>query len=73
LGTLTANPLLAGFWVYVYGLMVYLLAAAFPSEGRRRPCLLVTIGAVVLPVPVAVPVAIVVLLHIPRHELPPPG
>jgi hypothetical protein len=70
-----ANPLLAGFWIYVYGLMVYLPAGAFPpGPNRRRPRLAVVVGGIVLPLLAAVPVAVLLmLLNTPHHELPPPG
>ncbi len=58
-----ANPLLAGFWIYVYGLMVYLPACAFPpGPNRRRPRSAVVIGGILLPLLAAVPVAVLLML-----------
>ena len=50
-----------GFWVYVYGLMVWLPAYAAPPErGARRPGVVATLLAIILPIVAAIPVAIVV-------------
>lgn len=51
----------AGFWVYVYGLMVWLPAYAAPPErGARKPGLVATLLAIILPIIAAIPVAIAV-------------
>jgi hypothetical protein len=50
-----------GFWVFIYGLMVYLPAYSVPHErGARTPNLLHYALAVVLPVMAAVPVVLIV-------------
>jgi len=52
-----------GFWVYVYGLMIYLPAYAIPQKRTaRKPGVGATLLAIVLPIIAAIPVAIVVML-----------
>ncbi len=51
----------AGFWVYVYGLMVWLPAyAAPPGRGARKPGVVAALLAIILPIVAAIPVAIAV-------------
>jgi hypothetical protein len=55
------NLVAAGFWVYVYGLMVFLPAYAMAPRGRgRRPGLGAIALAIILPLLAAIPIAIVV-------------
>jgi hypothetical protein len=59
------NPtsLIGGFWVFVYGLMVYLPACTVPRDrGARSPCWWHHIFAVFLPLLAAIPVVPVVVL-----------
>jgi hypothetical protein len=63
-----------GMWVYVYGLMVYLPAYAFQDRaaGRRLPRRRDHVMAVVLPILLAIPVAVVVsAIHPVRVHFPP--
>jgi hypothetical protein len=66
-----------GLWIFVYGLMVYLPAQAFPAgRGARKPPGWLYPLAVFLPTVFAVPVAVVVgILHPIRIHFPviPPG
>jgi hypothetical protein len=58
-----AQPVTLGFWVCIYGLMVYLPAYSLPSAAERgaiQPHLLDYPLALVLPFLLAIPVAIVV-------------
>ncbi len=56
-----AHLLEAGFWVFVYGLMVYLPAhVASPRQGARSPGIVAWLLAVLLPIVSAIPVVIVV-------------
>lgn len=60
------NPssLIGGFWVFVYGLMVYLPACTVPADrAARRPRWWVYPLAIVLPIPFAVLAAPIVLLR----------
>lgn len=69
----TLNLAQAPFWIFVYGLMVWLPAASLPSrEAAKRPRWWVTPLAVILPFVFAIPVAAVVsALHpIPIHFPP---
>lgn len=54
-----------GFWIFVYGLMVYLPAYALPTRPKiRKPSFWEYLLAIVVPYIVAIPVAVVVnLLH----------
>jgi hypothetical protein len=55
------NVAAAGFWVYVYGLMIFLPAYAIPpQETKRRPGVGAAVLAIVLPIVAAIPVAILV-------------
>lgn len=55
------NPIATGFWVFVYGLMVYLPAhAAPPQRAARTPGRWAALLAIVLPIFAAVPVVFVV-------------
>lgn len=57
------NLLSAGFWVFVYGLMVYLPAYTLPDlPSRRSPNLLHFILALSLPILFAVPVVLLLLM-----------
>jgi hypothetical protein len=62
-----------GFWVYVYGLMVYLPACAIPPErGARTPGVWACLLALVLPILAAIPVALIILaLNPPQHAFAP--
>jgi hypothetical protein len=62
-----------GMWVYVYGLMVYLPAYAFGDcTGSRLPRRRDYVAAVVFPILLAVPVALVVgFVHPVRVHFPP--
>jgi hypothetical protein len=61
-----------GLWIFVYGLMVYLPAQAFPAgRGARKPPWWVYPAAVFIPVLFAIPVAFVVgSLHPVRIHFP---
>ena len=61
-----------GLWIFVYGLMVYLPAHAFPSgRGARKPPWWMYPAAVFIPVLFAIPVAFVVgSLHPVRIHFP---
>lgn len=61
-----------GLWIFVYGLMVYLPAHAFPAErGARKPPWWMYPAAVFIPVLFALPVAVVVgLVHPVRIHFP---
>ncbi len=53
--------LLLIFWIFVYGLMVYLPAYSLPErKGTRRPPRVVYFEAVILPILVAIPVIILI-------------
>ena len=69
----TLNPLQAPFWIFVYGLMVYLPAYSIgPREGTQPPVWWHYGLAVVLPVIFALPVAGAVgILHHTRIHFPP--
>ena len=62
-----------GFWVYVYGLMVYLPACAVPPErGARKPGVWACLLALILPILAAIPVALIILaLNPPQHAFAP--
>jgi hypothetical protein len=62
-----------GFWVYVYGLMVYLPACAIPPErGARKPSVWTCLLALLLPILVAIPVALIILaINPPQHAFAP--
>jgi hypothetical protein len=62
-----------GFWVYVYGLMVYLPACAIPPErGARRPGMWACLAALILPILAAIPVALIILaINPPQHAFAP--
>ena len=62
-----------GFWVYVYGLMVYLPACAIPPErGARKPDVWAYLLALVLPILAAIPVALIILaINPPQHAFAP--
>ncbi len=63
-----------GFWVFIYGLMVWLPAGSVPADQRspQQPGVGAHLLAVLLPIVAAVPVVIVVLaLHPPQHAFPP--
>ncbi|MBN2083679.1 MAG: hypothetical protein JW748_00545 [Anaerolineales bacterium] len=61
-----------GLWIFVYGLMVWLPAHAFPAErGARKPPWWMYPAAVLIPVLFAIPVAVVVgSLHPVRIHFP---
>ncbi|MGB7537388.1 MAG: hypothetical protein WBM17_02500 [Anaerolineales bacterium] len=61
-----------GLWIFVYGLMVYLPAQAFPAgRGARKPPWWMYPAAVFLPVLFAVPVAVAIgLIHPVRIHFP---
>jgi hypothetical protein len=62
----TFNLAQAPFWIFVYGLMVYLPATSLPSrEGAKRPKWWTYPLAVILPVVCAIPVAVIVGLLYP--------
>jgi hypothetical protein len=74
MGTFGAQNLVGlGFWVYVYGLMVYLPACAIPPErGARKPGVWACLLALILPILAAIPVALIVLaLNPPQHAFAP--
>jgi hypothetical protein len=62
-----------GFWVYVYGLMVYLPACAIPPDhNARNPGIWACLLALVLPILAAIPVALIILaLSPPQHAFAP--
>ncbi|HEY7021801.1 MAG TPA: hypothetical protein VH349_11840 [Ktedonobacterales bacterium] len=73
-GTFGAQNLVGlGFWVYVYGLMVYLPACAIPPErGGRKPGVWACLLALILPILAAIPVALIILaLNPPQHAFAP--
>ncbi|HEY7094287.1 MAG TPA: hypothetical protein VH393_13975 [Ktedonobacterales bacterium] len=73
-GTFGAQNLVGlGFWVYVYGLMVYLPACAIPTErGARKPGVWACLLALVLPILAAIPVALIILaINPPQHAFAP--
>jgi hypothetical protein len=60
------NVAAAGFWVYVYGLMMFLLAYAIPpQETKRKPGVGASVLAIVLPIVAAIPV--VILVQVVHH------
>jgi hypothetical protein len=67
------NLVALGFWVYVYGLMVYLPACAIPQErGARKPGVRACLLALVLPILAAIPVALIILaFNPPQHAFAP--
>ncbi len=67
------NLLQMGFWVCIYGLMVWLPAGIAPADRpARRPGIGAHLLAVTLPIVAAIPVVIVLLsLHPPQHPFPP--
>ena len=67
------NLVALGFWAYVYGLMIYLPACAIPLErGARRPGVWACLLALVLPILVAIPVALIILaINPPQHAFAP--
>lgn len=67
------NLIVVGFWIYVYGLMVYLPTYATPSErGVRRPRFGAHLLALILPILASIPVALVILaINPPQHAFPP--
>jgi hypothetical protein len=67
------NLVALGFWVYVYGLMVYLPACAIPLErGARRPGVWACLLALILPILAAIPVARIILaINLPQHAFAP--
>ena len=73
-GTFGAQNLgMAGFWVWVYGLMVWLPAYALPRRpAASRPRAWHYLLALILPIVCAIPVALIVMrLHpIPIHFPP---
>jgi hypothetical protein len=62
-----------GFWIYVYGLMVYLPACAIPLErGARKPGVRACLLALLLPILGAIPVALIILaINPPQHAFAP--
>lgn len=69
----TFNLAQAPFWIFVYGLMVWLPAASLPSrKGAKKPRWWAYPLAVILPFVFAIPVAVVVsLLHPVKIHFPP--
>lgn len=67
------NLVALGFWVYVYGLMIYLPACAIPPErGARKPGVWASLLALVLPILAAIPVALLILaINPPQHAFAP--
>lgn len=58
-----SDPISVVFWVFIYGLMVYLPAYTIPIErGMKPPRFYHTIIAVIFPLICSIPVAIVVML-----------
>lgn len=73
------DSLVAGYWVFVYGLFVWLPACAIrPSAQRRNPRLRHYVLAVLLPIVVAIPVAFCAIAidrtlglgHVAMHDPP---
>jgi hypothetical protein len=62
-----------GFWVFVYGLMVYLPACAIPPErDARKPGIWAGLLALILPILAAIPVALIILaINPPQHAFAP--
>jgi hypothetical protein len=69
-GTFGAQNLMGlGFWVYVYGLMVYLPACAIsPERGARKPGVWACLLALILPILAAIPVALIILAINPAQH-----
>lgn len=69
----TLNLAQAPFWIFVYGLMVWLPAISLPSrEEAKRPKWWMFLLAVILPFAFAIPVAILVgILHPVNIHFPP--
>ena len=69
----TLNLAQAPFWIFVYGLMVYLPATSLPSrEDAKKPRWWTYPLAVILPFVFAIPVAVVIsLLHPVKIHFPP--
>jgi hypothetical protein len=67
------NLVALGFWVYVYGLMIYLPACAIPPDrGARKPGVWACLLALVLPMLAAIPVALIILaINPPQHAFAP--
>jgi len=67
------NLAMAGFWVWVYGLMVWLPACALPKRpAARRPRAWHYLLALILPIGCAIPVALIVMrLHPMSVHFPP--
>ena len=67
------NLVALGFWVYVYGLMIYLPACAVPPDrGARKPGVWACLLALILPILAAIPVALIILtLNPPQHAFAP--
>jgi hypothetical protein len=65
----------AGFWIFIYGLMLYLPAYSLPAErGARRPRIRPFLLAVLLPFLAAAPMAgLVWLIHPVKIHFPPIG
>jgi hypothetical protein len=64
--SLSPGSLIAGFWFFIYGLMVYLPAYSLPTDrGAGRPHLKQYVLAYFLPLGCAIPVAVldVALAH----------
>jgi len=73
-GTFGAQNLVGlGFWVYVYGLMIYLPACAIPpARGARKPGVWACLLALILPILAAIPVALIILtINPPQHAFAP--
>ena len=68
-----AKPVGLGFWVYVYGLMIYLPVCAVPPDrGARKPGVWACLLALILPILAAIPVALIILtLNPPQHAFAP--
>ena len=69
----TQNLAMAGFWVWVYGLMVWLPAYALPGKpALPRPRPWHYLLALILPIACAIPVALIVMrLHPMSVHFPP--
>lgn len=69
----TFNPAQAPFWIFVYGLMVWLPATSLPSrKDAKRPQWWAYPLAVILPFVFTIPIAIIVgLLHPVKIHFPP--
>ena len=63
----------AGLWVFVYGLMVYLPACIFPANREARPPQWWHyVAAILLPLVLAIPVAVIIgFVHPVRVHFPP--